>query len=164
MSSSSQQLEIRLKNTHSYFSLLPVADVLEYLQQAIKKNSSAKGEYKSLLMRIEYSLKQTVSRTVTLKASETDRIESFHLKQLSSVLIANKTGEMFCQDCNTGIQGSAIIFERYIRESTTGKRFYCKAHNHLMLDLIDLKRAGQKHQLADELMHFLNNNACEISY
>ena len=158
-----QTLYIHLNNTGHYFSGLPVPSVLNYLHDAIDKNSPAKGEYKSLLMRIEQLLKQTTSSCVKFKASESDRIESFHLKQLSSFLIANKEGEMFCTSCNKGIEARAIVFERYVRESTTGKRFYCRAHNHLILDLIDLKRAGEENRLAKDFAHLLDNTACEIN-
>ncbi len=154
-------LEIKLRKHDERLSQLPLDSIIRYLKAQIEKAPQNMGEYKSLLMRIEQSAKHTSSEIVTITASETDRIESMHLKQMTSYFISRKTGHMHCKQCKTLVPAEHIIFERYIRESTTGKRFYCKSMNHLMLELIDLKRAGENNQLAEEFSQLLKKKSLE---
>jgi len=154
-------LEVKLSKHGACLSHIPLASAIDYLQQRQNHSVENRGEYKALIMRINQSSKRSDADIIPIIASGTDRIETLHLKQMTCFFIAQKTGHLYCPSCNKLVEGKQVIFERYIRESTTGKRFYCKAEKHLMLDLIDLRKAGESNKLLEEFALMLQEKSLE---
>lgn len=136
-----RQLHIKLDRSGAFFSSLPLLAAQQYFADAIKQNPQRVGEYKAVQMRLQ-QLQQRQIEDVIFQASDADRVESLHLKQLTAQLLSKGQGEIPCTSCGSSIDGGQIIHEMYQRAKTSGQRFYCH-RNHLIFELIDFKGIPQ---------------------